>query len=293
MKFHPVSLLVLMTYLCFSCGGRITPTALASVIAPTQTITSAATETPTDIPATPTESGPKVGDQIIKDGITYTDIKSPDGTKEYLEYFGPLAVNDPLFDQTRTRYPVLNPDGKTFATNPDGTLQRQNAQNIGPINVLAELGTLDGSNILSITHPSNTGDINTKSDYLGSLTTDLAEHYLGHDIQTVDDTNLLGTALQSGLVTYTFTDGTNTYTVPIFPESGATIYIINSKNATKANGFSQWVDGSDGHTFDTAFWGVDKHGIIGMIASETPIPQLSDAEILTFPLWLAPVGCDE
>jgi hypothetical protein len=30
---------------------------------------------------------------------------------------------------------------------------------------------------------------------------------------------------------------------------------------------------------------VDNHGIIGMIASESPISQLSESELLTFPLW--------
>ncbi len=107
---------------------------------------------------------------------------------------------------------------------------------------------------------------------------------------TPDQSALLNAKLEAGKITYTITDGANTWTFPVSPDSGATVYIINPKNATKENGFQQWMNFESQHNFMTAFWGVDSHGIIGMFASETPFSGLTKSEKMMFTLWHLAVG---
>ena len=253
----------------------------------------AMTETPTASP-TPTESGPKVGDQIIKDGITYTytDVKSPDGKHEYLGYFGPVAVNLPFMNQKDAQYPALNPDGKTFAKNADGSIRYQVARDLVPTTVMVELGTLDGSSIKSITHPSVSLQQGTSTDYFGAFYADVIKHFLHTSSPTVDQLNLLGAALQRGDVTYTVSDGTTSYTLPISPDTQSIVYVINPANATKEKGFIDWSNPGTKHVFHSAFWGMEGHQAISLMASDTPLSQLTDQELLVFPLWFTSNAVD-
>jgi len=286
---------IILSILLAACAPQSAQTAIAQA---TTTAEAATAPAPTAVSATPTETGPKVGDKIIKDGITYTymDVKSSDGKHEYLGYFGPIAVNIPTWDTSGTYAPSLNPDGNSVAKNPDGSTKWHNARNIAPVNVLVELGVLDGSS-LSITHPPLPQPPPTQNPVFSSIVyTALLNNYFHTKMPnpTNDQSDLFNAKLDAGKITYTITDGANTWTFPVSPQSGATIYVINPKNATKENGFRSWADGKPGdpntHTFDTAFWGVDSHGIIGMFASETPIPGLTKSEKMMFTLWHLAVG---
>ena len=288
----------LYTLLALTLLSACQPIVLAATATPTKTPATATitptltlTETPTFV-LTPTESEPKAGDTKVENGFTYTytEIKSSGG-KEYLGYFRQLGKDLPLWDLEGYYVAVLNPDGKSVAKNADGSYQWQQAKNIAPINVFVELGA-DTSGIQSITHSPRPGTLQTTPDYIGRLSNEIFKHYLPSSAPTRDTHALLDAALQAGLVTYTITDGANTYTFPLSPTSGATIYAINSANATKDNGFTQWVDGLGDHNFSTAFWGADQKGLIGAIASETPLSMLSDSELMMLPLWHLTVAMD-
>ncbi len=270
-----------------------TPTPVLSPAATsisTPVIVSTATVAPseTPIPVTPTEAGPKVGDTIEKNGFTYTytEVKIPDG-KEYFGYFRPLAVNLPLWGTAGGQVKVLNPDG-TLAKNPDGTDKLQDNRSIGPINVLVEMDASDEYVIKDIVHPAAPNPWpGGQAVYGGSLDPVLYQHYFPDANPFSGDQakySLYRAALASGAVSYTFTYGSNTYTVPISPDSGATVYAINYKSATNANRFQQW-SAFGKHNFSTAFWGTDKHGLVGAIASESPLSELSNPELMTFLLW--------
>jgi len=267
----------------------IAPVAIATSteIPATSTMTPSPIETLTVVP-TPTETGPKVGDQKFEHGFTYTytKVELPNG-KEYFGYFRPLAVDVPLWGTAGGQVGVLNPDG-TLAKNPDETDKKQDNRSIGPINVKVEIDASDEFVIKDIAHPLAPNPWpRGQSVYGRTLDPELYQHYFpGANPFSNDPVKyaLYRAALASGAVSYTFMYGPNTYTVPISPDSGATVYVINYKNATDANGFKQW-SAFGKHNFSTAFWGTDTHGLVGAIASESPLSELSDPELMTFLLW--------
>jgi len=285
--YKPIALCLFFMLAVTACANAA-PTPLSSSTA-TQAAILAIAQTPLPAPTavpTPTEAGPKVGNTKVENGFTYSlkHIETPDG-KEYVGYFRQVAVDLPFWDWTGGYVPILNPDGKSVAKNADGSLQYQQAKNVGPINVLVELGVPDEFAIKSIMHNPRPADLQRQGDYIGAIGGEMTKHYLPGNGLSQDSTNILYAALQSGAVTHTFKDGDKSYTFPVSPESGATVYVINYDNATTDKGFSRWNDGFSGYNFATAFWGVDQKGVIGAIASETPLSTLTDNQLLMLPLW--------
>jgi len=273
-----------------SCANAA-PTPFASSTA-AETATRVATQTPSSTPTavpTPTEAGPKVGDTKVENGFTYTytEVKSPDGVKEYAGYFRPLAVNIPFIDNNGMYAPILGPDGKSVLKNPDGKNQWQGAKSIGPTTVYVELGVQDEFIIKSIGHTPHPIPFQKTTQYEDRMLAVMLQHYFHTDNSTQDQNDVYFAAIQSGKVSYTFTDGSKTYTWPFSPESGATVYVVNYNNVapTAENGVKQWSAAPSNHVFRTAFWGVDQKGIIGMIASEKPFSELTDFELRMLPIW--------
>ena len=106
MKLYSHMALYILFALIFASCATISPVPVTSASAipsetaqPTQTATSTPTLTPTIAP-TATEAGPKAGDQITENGITYTYtvIRGVDGHIEFGGFVNPLITKMPDYD---------------------------------------------------------------------------------------------------------------------------------------------------------------------------------------------------
>ncbi len=299
MKIANILAVLLVALILASCAPAVIVVSTETTIptstftpVPAATVTIEATPTievsPT-VTTVPTEAGPKAGDTKVENGFTYAykEIKTPEG--EYKGWFRPLAVNIPLYDRGGMYSPTLNPDGKTVATNSDGSVAWQAAKNIGTTNVYIELGVANEQAIRAVTHTPHTKFFENMYDV--TISTRLTEDFVqAHGIPPGAAMDLFNGKLQNGKIAYNFLDGQTPYTWVVGPDSGATVYVVNYDNVAPDpdNGFWEWLipnvnkPRSDWHKFRTAFWGVDGHGIVGAIASEKP---MSDDELRMLPIW--------
>ncbi len=259
--------LTLLSSLLASCvSPEVTPTETRMIA--TSTAVMPATETP--VP-TPTESGPKEGDKIVENGYTYTYTLIPESG--YKGWFRPVAKM-PL-DPWLAKYV---PDGN------GGYVESSAKNDIGPTTLLVEKGVLGEQAIEALTQKKLERGVAFPL-YVRQLETWMRKHYF--ETAPNPDDYKYNTALQRGDVTYAFRVGDKEYTWTISPKSGATIYIIKNDPAvlTEENGFWTWVDGPYGTHFSTAFWGVDKNGIVGAISPDTSLDQLDPFELRILPLF--------
>lgn len=260
-----------------------TPTAPASTVEVTQTIAPAVTEAPTIAP-TATETGPKEGDTKVENGytFTYTVVKTADGKEPYTGWFRPMTL---------TPIPIW--DYNIYAKDAAGNFVSGKA--IGPIQVLVEEGVSGADTIQSLSH-TKYQDLNSdqaNNEYLDTVRPLFHMRFLGSPAKTGQDdqwqelvTNLQDGDPKTGSITFTVSG--KKFSWGPGPNEGSVVYVMNWDHAapTKDNGFVQWKDNTNIDNFRSAFWGIDAEGnILGAIASEKPLNQLSDKQIRMLPFF--------
>jgi len=239
-------------------------------------------ETPTT-EASPTPAAPKEGDTMVENGYTYTYtvIRSPD-TKETL-YTGWFRK------MTLTALPLW--DWSTYV--PDGSGGWKVGQDVGPIQVLVEKGVPGADTIRSLEHTQYPDGQPNNNEYMETLYPLISKRFLGKwlDAASNEEWRQLQVDLQDGkpdTAMITFTVNGKEYQWSPGPNVGSVVYVLNWDHAapTKENGFVEWKDNTNTDRFRTAFWGIDDKGnILGAIASEKPLNELTYKQIRMMVLY--------
>ncbi|MCL5612154.1 MAG: hypothetical protein M1485_06325, partial [Chloroflexi bacterium] len=235
--------------------------------------------------SSPTPAGPKEGDTKAENGYTYTYTLIPEsGQYLWVRPMGQISF-----------YPwqsLWAPDGIGV----DGKPQYKSSSpsnNIGPTTVMVDIrvdeaeASVPGKHILSTLSQGFHPEMDTNVRYNQFLDTALYDGYYNTKKLPKIDFQW-NTDLQDGKIAYTFYVNGVPHTVPISPQSGATIYVLpydDSNKPSDANGFWEWSDMPYKTQFRTAFWGVNDKGIIGAIAVNKPLNELNPFEVRLLAIW--------
>lgn len=232
---------------------------------------------PTEIPlprAIPTETGPKEGDTKEINGLpyTYTVIRSPE-TNEVLHtgFFRVIAVDMPI-------YPW-----QTWVS--DGKGGYEHGKDVAPTTLLVEEGVDDEGVLTKLSHQTMEKGVRATSHYIINLVDMMHDIYKNKFGEY--DGALYGRSVQNGEFDVTFTDGEKELVWAPDPDTGATIYVLayDPAKITSEDGFVKWVDKGWGTNFWTAYWGINNKGIVGAMALDKPLSELTQDELRILPLY--------